>query len=426
MRFVDEVRINVRAGAGGNGASAFHHEPYKPKGGPDGGDGGNGGSVILRADDSIGTLLELRDHPHIKSQRGGHGEGKRKHGARGRDRVILVPPGTVVYDEANVLIADLANPGDELVAAEGGRGGRGNACFATATRRAPTFAERGEPGEDSRLRLELRLLADVGLVGFPNAGKSTLVARISAARPKIADYPFTTLVPNLGVVRLGDDSFVVADIPGLVQGASEGKGLGHRFLRHVRRAALLVFLVDLAAMDRDPLDDVDVLRAELEAFDPELASRPSLIVLSKLDAGEERLEEARARYPDALGVSAVSGQGIDELRRRLAAGVERSREELEPSIGYVRHIVRDDPVGVVRRDESWIVSSRRAERAVAITNMDNEESVERLQKKLISMGVERELERAGARRGDDVVIGEISFTFEPEHSDGGDDGASKP
>lgn len=422
MRFVDEVKINVRAGAGGNGASAFHHEPFKPKGGPDGGDGGDGGSVLMRADTSVGTLLELRDNPHIKGQRGGHGEGKRKHGARGKDRVIHVPPGTVIYDAEGTLIADLANPGDELVAARGGRGGRGNARFATATRRAPTFAERGEPGEESWLRLELRLLADVGLVGFPNAGKSTLVSRISAARPKIADYPFTTLVPNLGVVGLGDDSFVVADIPGLVPGASEGKGLGYRFLRHVRRAALLVFLVDLAAMDRDPLDDVDVLRAELETFDPELASRPSLVVLSKVDAGRERLDDAVARYPDALPISAVSGEGLDELKRRLASGVERSREQVEPPVGYIRHIVRDDPLSVRRHNESWIVTSRRAERSVTITNMENEESVERLQKKLISMGVERALERAGAKPGDDVIIGGISFTFEPESSDGEGDG----
>jgi len=425
VRFVDEVKINVRAGAGGNGASAFHHEPFKPKGGPDGGDGGNGGSVIMRADPSVGTLLELRDNPHIKGQRGNHGEGKRKHGARGEERVILVPPGTVVYDAEGTLIADLANAGDELVAAQGGRGGRGNARFATPTRRAPTFAERGEPGEESRLRLELRLLADVGLVGFPNAGKSTLVSRISAAKPKIADYPFTTLVPNLGVVRLGDDSFVVADIPGLVAGASEGKGLGHRFLRHVRRAALLVFLVDLVAMDRDPLDDVDVLRAELEAFDPELASRPSLIVLSKVDAGREGLDAAVARYPEALPISAVSGEGIDELKRRMAAGVERSRESSVPSLGYVRHVVRDDPLTVRRQSESWLVTSRRAERAVAITNMENEEAVERLQKRFLSMGVERELERAGAKRGDDVIIGDVSFTFEPEGSDEEGDGARR-
>ena len=423
MRFVDEVKINVRAGDGGNGASAFHHEPFKPKGGPDGGDGGDGGSVIMRADTSVGTLLELRDNPHVKGRRGGHGEGKRKHGARGKDRIILVPPGTVVYDSRGTLIADLAGPGDELVAAQGGRGGRGNVRFATATRRAPTFAEKGEPGENTWLRLELRLLADVGLVGFPNAGKSTLVARISAARPKIAGYPFTTLVPNLGVARLGDDSFVVADIPGLVPGASEGKGLGHRFLRHVRRAALLVFLVDLTAWDRNPLDDVDSLRAELEAFDPELATRPSLVVLSKVDAGRERLSEALARWPDALPISAVTGEGVEELMRRLAASVDQARDEVDSPVGYVRHIVRDDPLEVRRHNESWLVNSRRVEKAVAITNMDNEESVERLQKKLIGMGVERELARAGAKRGDDVVIGSVSFTFEPEGTDSEGDGA---
>jgi len=422
MRFVDEVKINVRAGDGGNGASAFHHEPFKPKGGPDGGDGGDGGSVIMQADTSVGTLLELRDNPHVKGRRGGHGEGKRKHGARGKDRIILVPPGTVVYDSRGTLIADLAGPGDELVAAQGGRGGRGNVRFATATRRAPTFAEKGEPGENTWLRLELRLLADVGLVGFPNAGKSTLVARISAARPKIAGYPFTTLVPNLGVARLGDDSFVVADIPGLVPGASEGKGLGHRFLRHVRRAALLVFLVDLTAWDRNPLDDVDSLRAELDAFDPELATRPSLVVLSKVDAGRERLSEALARWPDALPISAVTGEGVEELMRRLAASVDQARYEVDSPVGYVRHIVRDDPLEVRRHNESWLVNSRRVEKAVAITNMDNEESVERLQKKLIGMGVERELARAGAKRGDDVVIGSVSFTFEPEGTDSEGDG----
>src|ERR671918_1897172 len=261
MRFVDEVKISARAGDGGNGAAAFHHEPYKPKGGPDGGDGGDGGDVLLRADDSVGTLLDVRDHPHIRAGRGAHGEGKRKHGSRGEDRIVRVPRGTVVYDGDGVLIADLAGSGDELVAAKGGKGGRGNARFATATRRAPAFAERGEPGQEIALRLELRLLADVGLVGFPNAGKSTLISRISAARPKIADYPFTTLVPNLGVVGLsGDRSFVVADVPGLIEGAHAGHGLGHRFLSHLERTKVLVHMVDVSsASGRDPVEDFDVI-----------------------------------------------------------------------------------------------------------------------------------------------------------------------
>jgi len=411
---IDEVKIRVASGAGGNGAVAWHREPYKPKGGPDGGDGGRGGSVILRADNSVGTLLELRDHPHIKAERGGHGAGNRRHGADGRDRIVLVPPGTVVWDEDGTMVADLAGPGDELVAAPGGRGGRGNASFATATRRAPDFAQKGEPGVDAVLRLELRLLADAGLVGFPNAGKSTLIARISAARPKIADYPFTTLTPNLGVVRFGGDSFVVADIPGLVPGAHEGRGLGHQFLRHVSRAAVLVFLIDLAAPDRDPVDDLDVLAAELAAYDPDLATRPSLTVATKVDVGADRLTALRARVPDVLPVSAVTGEGIDELIERLARAVKSAREAAPAAVGYVRHVVREDPIRVARENGAWRVHGRRAERAVATTDLDNDEAVARLQRRLIQMGVEARLEEAGAGSGDEVRIGDAAFNWEPE------------
>jgi GTP-binding protein len=418
VRFVDEARIHVAAGAGGSGSTAFHHEPYKPKGGPDGGDGGDGGDVVLRADGSIGTLSELRDHPHVKAGRGGHGEGKRRHGARGKDRVVLVPPGTVVYDEQGVLLADLAAPGHELLVAKGGRGGRGNARFATPTRRAPTFSERGEPGEQRWIRLELRLLADVGLVGFPNSGKSTLVSRISKARPRVADYPFTTLVPNLGVVTGDESSFVVADIPGLVEGAHEGKGLGARFLRHVRRAAVLVFMIDLAAADRDPVDDIGVLRKELEGFDEELASRPSLIVANKVDVGRDVAAPVVERHPDAMLISAVTGEGIPELTGALERLVREIRSHAAPSgSGFIRHVVRDDPIRVVREPDGWRVSSRRVERAVAATDLDNDEAVSRLQRKLISMGVERLLEQAGAKRGDDVVIGDASFAFEPDDRD---------
>jgi GTP-binding protein len=371
--------------------------------------------VILRADDSVGTLLDVREHPHIKAGKGEHGTGKRRHGARGKDRVALVPAGTVVFDEDGVLIADLANAGDELVAARGGRGGRGNVHFATATRRAPTFAERGEPGEERRLSLELRLLADVGLVGFPNAGKSTLISRISAAKPKIADYPFTTLVPKLGVVAYGDSSFVVADIPGLVPGAHEGKGLGDRFLRHVRRAAVLLYVVDLAAPDRDPAQDVAVLKAELEAFDPDLASRPTLMVATKVDVAPERLEEVRGALGGVPGISAVTGEGIDELVRSLSERVEAERAEAPVRQSYVRHVVREEPTTVAREaDAGWRVTGRRAERAVEMTDMDNEEAVERLQRRLLSMGIERLLEEAGARRGDEVRIAGVAFDFEPE------------
>lgn len=418
MRFVDEVRIHVAAGDGGDGAVAWHREPYKPKGGPIGGDGGDGGSVVLRADPSVGTLLELRDHPHIKATRGGHGEGKRRHGSGGRDRVVLVPPGTAVFDD-DVLIADLATAGDELVAARGGRGGRGNASFATSTRRAPSVAEKGEPGAQRWLRLELRLLADVALVGFPNAGKSTLIARISAARPKIADYPFTTLQPNLGVVGSGDSSFVVADIPGLIPGAAEGRGLGHQFLRHIRRAAVIVYLVDLAAMDRDPKDDYALLREELERFDPELVGRPSLVVASKVDAGRDRIDDVRSDASRVMPISAVTGEGIEELLRVLGRLVSETRDEAPARTGYVRTVVRPETISVAREGDAWRVTGARPERAVAMTDLDNDEAVAVLQRRLISMGVERMLQSAGASPGDEVRIGKITFDFEPD-----DDGST--
>ena len=414
MSFVDEATIRVAAGAGGNGAMAFRHEPYKPKGGPDGGDGGDGGDVILTADRSVATLLELRDHPHVKASRGGHGQGKRRNGTRGDDRIVRVPVGTLVYDEDGVLIADLASQGDRVVVARGGRGGQGNARFATPTRRAPAFAEKGEPGDERTVRLELSLLADVALVGFPNAGKSTLISRISAARPKIADYPFTTLTPNLGVVRVGDESFVVADIPGLVPGAHDGKGLGHKFLRHIRRAALIAFVVDLAAQDRDPATDVEALSAELGAFDPELARRPSIVVANKTDVARDCLPAVLATSPEAVPVSAVTGEGLDELARRLAHEVSNARRAIPASVGYIRHVVRDDPIVVEREDGAWRVRARRAERIVDSTDMDNEEAVRRLQRRLMSMGVERALQRAGAQTGDEVRIADTTFDYEAE------------
>jgi GTP-binding protein len=414
MAFVDEAKITVVSGPGGNGSAAFKREPYNPKGGPDGGDGGDGGDVILRADLSVGTLLELRDHPHIRAGKGAHGQGNKRHGARGDDRVVLVPPGTVVHDEIGVLIADLANPGDELVAASGGRGGRGNARFATPTRRAPSFAEKGEPGEERRLHLELRLLADVGLIGFPNSGKSTLISKMSAARPKIADYAFTTLVPNLGVVSHGDESFVVADIPGLVEGAHQGKGLGDRFLRHIRRAAVLVFVVDLAAPDRDPALDEASLRQELVSFDAELSARPSLVVANKVDIARARLQPVLSKNSDAIPVCALTGEGLDEVVPRVSDLVRKARAEAPARAGYVRFVTPADEIAVARENSGWRVSGRRPERAVAVTDMDNPEAVSRLQNQLISMGVERSLDQAGARAGDEVRIGDIAFEYQPE------------
>jgi GTP-binding protein len=328
--FVDEVEIQVRAGDGGRGCVSFRREKYVPRGGPNGGDGGRGGSVILEADEGLGTLLDFRYRRHYTAPRGRHGEGSDRHGASGDDLILRVPIGTTVRDRATGLVlGDLTRQGERLAVARGGRGGRGNARFATSTHRAPRHAEPGEAGEERLLRLELRLLADVGVVGFPNAGKSTLVSRLSAARPKIADYPFTTLVPTLGLVRLDEErTFVIADVPGLIPGAAEGKGLGLRFLRHLERTRLLVHLLDLdPATGRDPVDDWQTIQAELETYSPALAARPQLIAANKTDlpGTAERLarvaEFGRGRGLPVVPVAARTGQGLDALRGALGTAL---------------------------------------------------------------------------------------------------------
>jgi GTP-binding protein len=334
--FVDEVEIHVRAGDGGRGCISFRREKYVPRGGPNGGDGGRGGSVIVEADEGLGTLLDFRYRRHYTAQRGGHGEGSDRHGASGEDLVLRVPVGTTIHEpHAGVLLGDLTANGERLEVARGGRGGRGNARFATSTNRAPRRADPGEAGEERTLRLELRLLADVGVVGFPNAGKSTLVSRLSAARPKIADYPFTTLVPTLGLVRLDEEqSFVIADVPGLIPGASEGKGLGLRFLRHLERTRLLVHLLDLdPATGRDPVEDWKTIQAELREYSPELAARPQLIAANKidLDGAAPRLKRvvamARRRRLPVFPLAARTGQGLAELRAALGAALRRVAED---------------------------------------------------------------------------------------------------
>ncbi len=330
MKFVDEARVSVKAGDGGRGCMAFLREKYKPFGGPSGGDGGRGGDVVLRADPGLTTLLDFRFNRRLEAERGEHGRGKEQHGAGGATREVRVPVGTRVLDaESGELIADLDRPGVEIVVARGGRGGRGNAQFKTSTNRSPRRTEPGEEGESRELRLELRLLADVGLVGYPNAGKSTLIAAVSAARPRIADYPFTTLVPNLGVARVGDDALVIADIPGLIEGAHEGAGLGTRFLRHVARTAVLAHLVDLAS-ERDPLAAFDAINHELASFDAELVAKPQLVVGTKIDAADpERVEAARVGFRerglDMLLISAVTGAGVEALLHRLADAVRAGR-----------------------------------------------------------------------------------------------------
>jgi GTPase len=328
--FVDEVEIHVRAGDGGRGCVSFRREKYVPRGGPNGGDGGRGGSVILEADEGLGTLLDFRYKRHYTAARGGHGEGSDRHGANGADLVLRVPVGTTVHErDTGLLLGDLTSHGERLDVARGGRGGRGNARFATSTNRAPRRADPGETGEERDLRLELRLLADVGVVGFPNAGKSTLVARLSAARPKIADYPFTTLVPTLGLVRLDEErSFVIADVPGLIPGAAEGKGLGLRFLRHLERTRVLVHLLDLdPATGRDPVDDWRTIQAELKAYSPELAARPQLVAANKIDLDDtaSRLKRVvamgRRRGTPVIPLAARTGQGLAELRAAIGTAL---------------------------------------------------------------------------------------------------------
>ncbi len=333
--FVDEARILVRGGPGGNGCLSFRREKFVPRGGPDGGNGGSGGSVILVADPDVHSLLEFRYRAEYRGERGRHGEGSDKAGKSGSDRVLRVPVGTLVLDEAGErALADLSEPGQEFIAAEGGHGGRGNACFASSTNRAPTRHEPGGPGESRELRLELKLLADVGLVGLPNAGKSTLISRVSAARPKIADYPFTTLVPNLGVVNRGSfDTFVMADVPGLIEGAHRGSGLGHRFLRHVERCRVLLHLVDPTVPDRDPVADIRVIQRELRRYRKELGQKPRILVMTKVDSLQDeevtrRVEEyAEKSGLPLLKVSAVTGEGLDELVHMTGQTLDRLEEE---------------------------------------------------------------------------------------------------
>ncbi len=339
--FIDEARIYVKAGDGGNGCVAFRREKYVPRGGPSGGDGGKGGDVLLQSSERHNTLVHFRFNPEHRAGRGRHGEGSNRTGADGADVVLKVPVGTVVRDDdSGEVLHDFTRPDESFVVARGGRGGRGNARFATATRQAPREAEPGAPGEERRLRLELKLLADVGLVGFPNVGKSTLISRLSAARPKIADYPFTTLEPNLGVVDLGEyDSFVVADIPGLIEGAHRGHGLGTRFLRHIERTRLLVHLVDVSDLNpRDPVADYHVIQAELANFDPKLAEKPVLVVASKIDSAQnpERLHKLEAFCRDRrlpfFSISAVTGEGLEKLKYGMAERVRVERlQETAPA-----------------------------------------------------------------------------------------------
>ena len=405
--FVDEAQVHVKAGDGGAGSVSFRREAHVAKGGPDGGDGGDGGDVWLEADRNTASLLAFRDYPHRGAKNGAHGHGKGRHGARGDDLVVPVPEGTVVRDRDGTVLADLVHGGDRYLAAKGGQGGKGNAKFLSNRRRAPNFAEQGEVGEEFYLNLELKLMADVALVGFPNAGKSTLISRISAAKPKIANYPFTTLEPHLGVVRFDEHEFVVADIPGLIEGAAEGKGLGHQFLRHIERARALVVLIDLAPMDgRSPDEQEQVLLAELERYQPLLLERPRVVVGAKADVDT---------FPEWEGmrISAVTGEGLPSLLGRLAALVAEARAGAPTAESFVVHRPEPEGVGVARDDDgAFVVRGRAAIRAVALNDLTNPQALAYVQDRLRRLGVDKALAKAGAQEGDVVRVGKFEFEYQ--------------
>ena len=408
--FVDECNLHAKGGDGGAGCVSFRREAHVSRGGPDGGDGGAGGDVWLVADRNVSSLLAFKDFPFRRGDDGSHGQGKKKHGKNGEDLIVNVPEGTVIRDFDGEILADLVGAGDRWLAAAGGRGGRGNARFLSNKRRAPAFAEQAEIGEERWLRLELKLMADVAFVGFPNAGKSTLISRISAAKPKVASYPFTTLSPHLGVVRTSDDfEMVVADVPGLIEGAAAGRGLGHQFLRHVERARVLLVLVDLAEVENKPPDmQEEILMRELGEYDARLLDRPRMVIGTKSDV---------ASLPwTGSTISAVTGQGLDVLIGQLRQLVEEARNADEQPTQYVVQRPTPEGVQVVRQDDgSFEVLGRQALRAVALSDLTDVDAMNHAQERLQQLRVPRALARAGAVAGDVVVIGSFQFEYEPDN-----------
>ncbi|TQR85425.1 GTPase ObgE [Mycobacterium hodleri] len=436
-RFVDRVVIHAKAGNGGRGCASVHREKFKPLGGPDGGNGGNGGSIVFVVDPQVHTLLDFHFHPHVDAPSGKQGMGNNRDGAAGEDLELRVPDGTVVVDADGRMLADLTGEGTRFEAAVGGRGGLGNAALSSKARRAPGFALLGEKGQARDLTLELKTVADVGLVGFPSAGKSSLVSVISAAKPKIADYPFTTLVPNLGVVSAGENTFTVADVPGLIPGASDGRGLGLDFLRHIERCAVLVHVVDCATMEpsRDPVSDIDALEAELKAYTPtlqgdsslgDLVDRPRAVVLNKIDVPDAReladflREEVAQRYGwPVFEISTVTRDGLRPLTFALWDMVAAYRAA-QPVVAARRPVIRPIPVNesgfTVSSDGEggFVVRGTRPERWIAQTDFTNDEAVGYLGDRLARLGVEDELLKQGAKSGCAVTIGDVTFDWEPQ------------
>lgn len=420
--FADEVEIKVIAGKGGDGCTSFRREKCVPMGGPDGGNGGRGSNIIFKCEKGLKTLIDLRYQKLIKGTKGVNGKGSSKNGANAEDIIIKVPMGTTIYDQdTGLVLADLVEDNQEFIVAHGGRGGRGNKAFVTKTESAPKFSEFGEPGEERILKCELKVLADVGLVGLPSVGKSTLLSVISSASPKIAAYHFTTLNPNLGVVKVYDKSFVMADLPGLIEGASEGIGLGDKFLRHAMRTKVLAHVIDMGAEEgRNPIDDYEVIRNEIEAYSNKLANKKEVIIANKMDLPDfaENLKEFKKAYPDKeiIEISGATKMGLDKLMQRLAELVEEideeelySEEEFESFVVY--KFQNEQPYTITNDNGVWVLKGKEIEKLFRMTKFSEDEAVERFARKLRGMGVEEALEKAGAQRGDEVQILDYIFEF---------------
>lgn len=424
---MDTARIHVKAGNGGNGCISFRREKYVPRGGPDGGNGGNGGNVIFTATLGMSTLIDLRHNPHQVAGNGAHGTGKKRYGADGEDCIIKVPVGTIIraLDTAEIL-ADLTEPNQRVVVARGGVGGKGNSRFKSSTFQTPRVAEKGEPGEEREISLEVKLIADIGLVGYPNAGKSTLLARTSAATPKIAAYPFTTLSPNLGVVRINrEQNFVLADIPGLIEGAHKGAGLGHQFLRHIERTKMLIHVIDLSAIDgREPIKAYEQLNLELGHYNPMLTKLPQIIALNKIDTQEAgpNLERVQTYFGKrkVFPISAITGEGVNRLMHQAYRSLQhleaRARKEAETTITFETELPPEPKARfeLTKTEKGFVVSGGEPRRAVVMTDMENEQALILLYRKLKKMGVMNALIRAGAVEGDPVKIDEFEFTYSPK------------
>lgn len=417
--FIDEVKVELIAGTGGDGCMAFRREKYIAMGGPYGGSGGKGSDIIFKVDEGLNTLIDLRYQHQIKGKKGENGLGKGKTGSKAEDIVVSVPLGTIITDlSTNSIIADLTKKDDEIVVAHGGRGGRGNMAFANASNPAPHFAENGEPGEIKKIKVELKLLADVGLVGFPSVGKSTIISKISSAKPKIAAYHFTTLTPNLGVVKSNNNSFVVADLPGLIEGASLGEGLGDRFLKHIERTRIIAHVIDMGSTEgRNPYDDYLLINKELKEFNPKMLDKPQIVIANKMDMPEasKNLEEFKKKVKDVYPVEAISGKGLKEVIEALAKMLEKiEKEPLYEDNKFESHVLyeykEEIPFEIEKEGNKWIIKGEKIEKILQMTKFNTDESVNRFTNNLRKLGVDNKLRELGAHEGDTVRI--LDFEFE--------------